>query len=697
MSIIHVLPQALCNQIAAGEVLERAASAVKELVENSLDAGATSIEIELEDGGKKRLSVCDNGCGMSPEDAKLSILRHATSKIQTTQDLASISTMGFRGEALASMAAVSRMRITTQRRDDEMGTLIRVEGAEVLECRETAAPVGTEILLEDLFFNTPARLKFLKTTATETRRVCEVVEQFALACPEVRWKLTIDGRIKCEYPPHKSLSDRALAVFGRSLFENLFPLEPTTTGDVLVQGLFCSPEYSGSTAGRSYTYVNQRIVRDKTIQSAVSQAYREFLHGKQPCVVLFLSLPLDKVDVNVHPTKHEIRFQDQDEVFKAVYRALRQGLEKTPWIRSEQPAVKASVPAARYFEMLPDAAFRTPEDNLRRDYGLAPDFPKKQGEQEKQETDDDVETVTDAFSQVPEKSRILQDKARAMLSVFDNDSSSSRPAAEKPVECSSHFFENSPFSEPAAEKPVESSHNFFENSPFSLTPPDSGISRVEEPRVQSLPFVEKEEKSFGYFSSLTYIGQHALTYLICSDGDSLVIIDQHAAHERINYERLKKVADDGMSAEAQGLLFPVLIKLDPRLCDILLEYMSFFEKLGFQMDEMGNSTFALRSIPKCLDGYDYSALIRDALTDLGESGRATQFDEIRDDILATMACHSSIRAGYKMTPEEVRELFRLMDATGFRSNCPHGRPVHFVLPMSELEKRFLRTGYSGLG
>lgn len=643
---IQVLPQALCNQIAAGEVLERAASAVKELVENALDAGATSIEIELDEGGRKRLSVCDNGCGMSPEDAKLSILRHATSKLRTTEDLSTIATMGFRGEALASMAAVSKMTITTQRREDDMGTLIRVEGAELLECRETAAPAGTQIVLEDLFFNTPARLKFLKTPATELRRTYDVIEQFALACPEVHWKLVFDGRVKCEFPPHHSLSDRAFAVFGPVLHQHLYPIDPMTIGDVTVEGLFCSPAYSQSSAGRIYTYVNRRIVKDRTISSAISKAYQEFLHGKQPCVVLFLTIPLDMVDVNVHPTKHEIRFQSPDNVFRAVQRALRLSLEKTPWIKSTSAdQISETLPSASYLNSLPQSAYRSPEENMHRSFGLPPEYPGKlnMNHGSRAEMPSPPQADTGFANADPAFDELWQPKVH-----------------ETETETTPLILQSSP--------PV----------PFSL-----------EGTAQSLPL--KPDEKFGYFSSLKYIGQHDLTYLICADGNAIVIIDQHAAHERINFERLKSIADNVLPAASQGLLFPILLSLDMRLADILIEYLEFFEKLGFQIDDLGHQSFAIRSIPECLNGYDYAALVRDALIDLGDSGRATQFEEIRDNILATMACHSSIRAGQFMSPEEVKELFRLMDATGFRSNCPHGRPVHFILSHSELEKRFLRT------
>lgn len=687
MSKIHVLSQALSNQIAAGEVLERAASAVKELVENSLDAGATAIEIEIDDGGRKHLSVSDNGCGMTREDVELSILRHATSKISSSSDLASIATMGFRGEALASMAAVSRMSITTQRPEDETGTLLRVEGAEVVECRETAAPAGTQIVLEDLFFNTPARLKFLKTASSEVRRVYEVVEQFGLACPDVSLKLTVDGRVKCDWPGHESLKARALAVFGRSLYEKLYPIEFTSVGDITVDGLFGSPEFSVSGTGRLYTYVNRRIVKDRTINSAISQAYREFMHGKMPCVVLFLTMPLEFVDVNVHPTKHEVRFADQDVVFRAVYRALRQSLERTPWIHSENGAnslgPSMSVPSAKYFEMLPDAAFRTPEDNLHRDLGLMPQYPgRDQGSVRPAEDRMDSEDEADALGlsrafQVGSDRSGYDDRA---LGVFDSDVSGCGKVQQE----SQH---------------IEESGHAEESGPEQAAP-DWMLEALRpdpvDPEQKTLPF-EGESVRRGYFSSLRYIGQHALTYLICSDGDSLVIIDQHAAHERINYERLRDVCNDMLPASSQLLLFPILLQLDTRLSDVLEEYADFFEKLGFQIDALGNHSHAIRAVPDCLNGYDYAALMREALMDLAENGRTMQMELLRDDIIATMACHKSIRAGYKMSPEEVRELFRLMDETAFRSNCPHGRPVHFVCTASELEKRFLRIGYRGLG
>lgn len=633
--VIEVLPKALCDQLAAGEVLERASSAVKELVENALDAGADEIFIELEEAGRKRLSVSDNGCGMSQEDAKLCILRHATSKIRRTSDLSSISTMGFRGEALASMAAVARLSITTQRHGDETGTYLHVEDAEILECRETATAPGTQVVIEDLFYNTPARLKFLKSPATEQRRVYEVVEAFALSCHEVHWKLSFDGKVKCDYPRHISLKERALAIFGRQLYEHLYPVETTRLGNIMVEGLFCSPEYSQSSSGRLYTYVNRRIIRDKTINSAVSQAYKEFLHGRQPCVVLFITLPLEMVDVNAHPTKLEVRFQNPDEVFRAVYRAVRSSLEKTPWIHSAAEMSRVQ---------LPESAFRSPEENAMRSYGV---YGGDMGERERYREDAAHEAI---FGK--------GDALGGVLSVFGKDMGG-------------------------------------EGDVVKAADVDRTVLRLEAPRDVERLAQQKELsfggcEKFGYFSQLTYIGQHALTYLVCSDGNDLVIIDQHAAHERINFERLKRVAEDVLPMASQALLFPLLLPLDARLSQILEEHLSFFEHLGFQIDALGGNTHAVRAVPEVLAGYDYPAMIRDALVDLGEAGRAVQFEDIRDHIIATMACHKSIRAGQRLSQDEVKNLLREMDETGFRSNCPHGRPVHFVISLSELEKRFLR-------
>lgn len=622
--MIKVLPQALCDQIAAGEVLERASSAIKELIENALDASATSIEIELEDGGKKRLSVTDNGVGMSPQDAKLCVLRHATSKINSTADLARISTMGFRGEALASMAAVSKMTILTQKRGADSGTFLRIEASEILECREASAPSGTQIVVSELFFNTPARLKFLKTTGTEQRRVSEVIDQFALACPEVHFKLSVDGKVKADYPAHKNLGDRIYSVLGKTLHANLYPIEDFVFESISVRGYFVSPDYAQSSTGRIFTYVNQRIVREKTMISAIIQAYREFLHGKQPTVVLFLNIDLAKVDVNVHPSKHEIRFENSDLVFKAVYRALRQSLEKTPWIGDTAAQEPLSM---QYFDMLPDSAYRSPEYDLNRQKAViqpsyAPHF------------------------------------------------SSDYAGHDRPTP---GFFEEAvtgfglQFSHP--DKPLSA-------APFSLGP--------------ALLPLDDQELSTGYFSSLRYLGQIAQTYLVCADGNNLVVVDQHAAHERINFERLKLCMDTKATPASQNLIFPIHLALEPQLVDVLEEHLAFFIELGFQIDALGEQSYVVRAVPDSLLKYDYVSLIRMALGEINEHGRSHQFEEIRDQILSTMACHSSIRAGQAMNAEQVYELFRLMDATGFRSNCPHGRPVHFSLGLQEIEKRFLR-------
>ncbi len=695
-TIIHVLPTALCNQIAAGEVLERAASAVKELIENSLDAGATTIEVEIDDGGKKRLCVTDNGCGMTAEDARLSVIRHATSKISTVEDLAKIGTMGFRGEALASMAAVSKLTILTKRACDDAGTCLKIEGAQEISCTAAAAPDGTQILLEDLFFNTPARLKFLKSTATEQRRVYEVIEQFALACYEVSFKLVIDGRVKCDFPKNRTLRERAHAVLGRALYDHLYDIEPCILGSVRVDGVFCAPDYIQSAAGRIFMYVNGRTVKDKTILSAINKAYQEFLHGKQPCVILFVTLPLDLVDVNVHPTKHEIRFQDQDAVFRAVYRAVRGSLEKAPWIQSvamplpseqlekqiqstyadigdvptpdifeaKRPSTVSQVGAPfsqrdiATFQQLPDSSFDSPERQQRAHFGV-PDP-----------------------SRFPTQRTPNADACQSTGLAFCDDEDDFEDLTKTTTP------QTTPKPSDQPTPPQESWH-----PELKLTSPGTMQAHISEAMGDAPCLPLDMPQTQGYFSSLRFVGQIALTYLLCEDNGSLVVVDQHAAHERINYEKLKRIADKFDKPIPQGLLFPLLMPLDPRLADVFREYTDFFESLGFQIDAISDNSFAIRAVPDILVGYDYQSMIRDALVDLAEQGRASQFEQLRDDIIATMACHKSIRAGRKMSAEDAYKLFREMDQTAFRSNCPHGRPVHFVLTRAEIEKRFLRVGF----
>jgi DNA mismatch repair protein MutL len=689
---IHVLPPALCDQIAAGEVLERASSAVKELVENALDAGATAIQIEIEEGGRKRLCVTDNGCGMTREDARLSVIRHATSKIATVEDLAKIGTMGFRGEALASMAAVSKLTIQTKRAEDETGTYFRMEGSVETACRETAVPNGTQITIEDLFFNTPARLKFLKTTATEQRRVYEVVEQFALACPNVAFKLMTDGRVKCDFPKNKTLIERAHAVLGRSLAEHLYPVVPVNLGQVQVEGAFCSPDYIQSASGRLFTYVNHRIVKDKTIISAINQAYREFLNqGKLPCVILFVSLPFDMVDVNVHPTKNEIRFQDADNVFRAVYRALRQSLEATPWIKTTQVQMpsafvspekqadtqKLDLRSGSVFESvhsgvfgkMPASAFEPPERSLRADLGIPDPTIRWAG----QKTLDHQNPPTQGDACASDGVTFCDDDDG-----FAADGGEVKPSLPCPQMPDNMSFD-------------EARDNVRAELVLMREPSMPGRVAVAMGKEPMLPLDDAQAHT-GYFSSLHFLGQYALTYLICTDSDDhLVFVDQHAAHERINYEKLRLVYQGKLPPEAQGLLFPIVLSLDTRMSDTLREFMSFFEQLGFQIDALSDTSFAIRYVPKVLLNYDYQALLRDALTDLAESGRSTEFEAICDHILATMACHKSIRAGHRMTEADAMKLFRAMDETVFKSNCPHGRPVHFIMTANEIEKRFLRT------
>ena len=595
---IAVLPPELANQIAAGEVVERPASVVKELVENALDADATKVFVTILGGGRRRISVVDNGHGMSRGEARLCLERHATSKVRTFEDLGNISSLGFRGEALPSIASVSRFSITTRREEDLEGTTVRVSGTESVEVLPAACPVGTEVAVEDLFFNTPARFKFLKTEATERRHITEVMMRLSLARPVIHVRLVAEGKTVVDAAPCAHMIERASAVLGTAVSQHLFPVrEPATRGNVVVTGLFGAPRAIRRNTSGLHTFVNGRFVRDQRIQAAIRTAYSGFLEkGQYPVVVLQIAIPPEEVDVNVHPAKTEVRFHQPDLVFRAVRAALVDGLADAPWV--------PNAGKKRVYTLHGDGESAAPELRL-------------------------------SGARLPEREPVQETLAVTRR----------------------------------------------------VGPPDSlggWWTSGDSPRVDPGSVTRHD-----YFSSLAVIGVLRATYILCQDDDGLVVIDQHAAHERITFERLKDVYS-GHHRQVQALLLPVQLELDALQTQTLQEQVPFFEKMGFEMDAFSADTFILRSIPAVLLGASYQRLIRDALDELAESGHSERVDEAMDAVLSRMACHGSVRAGDQMAPEESRALLQQMDQIDFRANCPHGRPVYFRMVWAEIEERFER-------
>jgi DNA mismatch repair protein MutL len=594
VSRIQVLPPGLVNQIAAGEVVERPASVVKELVENALDAGARQIQVDVEEGGLALVRVADDGCGMDGEDAHLALERHATSKLTDAAGLAAIATMGFRGEALPAIASVARMRIDTcDGAQGAAGTRLVLEGGRVIEQGAVARPRGTTIEVRDLFFNTPARRKFMRAAATEAGHASETVIRLALARPDVGFALRSAGRLALGSPAGAALRDRAVAALGRAAAGHLLPIEGTR-GDVRVHGLASSPDHSEATGRAVYLFVNGRYVRDRGAAHAVLRAYAGTLpQGRFPAAVLFVELPLARVDVNVHPQKLEVRFADGRSVYDALFHAVAESLRTAPWLRHRSPAGGP---------------------------GETPDVP----------------VAGEEVASVLAEARALHGTS------------------------------------PAGGAPLPGANATFS---FPMPPAELGSPAAAAPRAP------------GYFGSLRYVGQHARTYLLCeAPGGALVVIDQHASHERLLFHRLRE-AWRARKLAVQPLLLPQIVTLPPGPARALEGGIDDLRALGLDVEPFGGESFAVKGAPAALGGADLTGLMGDLAQQLEQMERGSAVEEAVHDLLATMACHSAVRAHQELGAEEARALLDGLDAIDFKARCPHGRPVVFELALHDLERR----------
>ncbi len=590
---IRILPENLTNKIAAGEVVERPASVVKELVENALDAGCSEIIVEIEAGGRGLIRVTDDGIGMSRDDALLAIERHATSKIATDDDLFALSTLGFRGEALPSIASVSRFTLASRERGAIEGAEIYAEGGRIKEVKACGMAEGTMVTVRNLFFNTPARLKFMKSAETEAGHVGDFLTRLAVSRPEVRFTYLNDGRTVFR-ALSGTLAERVATLLGRSLASALYPLELAAEG-IAVRGLVASPDTSRSAASHLYTYINGRFIRDRVVQHAVMQAYRNFLErGRYPVVVLFIEVPPGEVDVNVHPTKHEVRFRHQSIVHDVIEGAVSEALRPTPWLRQRQTTAAAAPPPRR----------------------------------------------------------------------------ESAPAAERVAEVRELLVSYRPA--PAPSRPL-------------FSPPLQEASPL--PAVEEKP---KPPAELGYFSSLSVIGQYNASYILCQDGADLVIIDQHAAHERVAFERLKARYRAG-GVEGQGLLFPETLELSHREAAVARERRDELHRIGFELEDFGGTTWVVKGVPRLLAGRDCLRILRDTLEEFQSIGTSRTVADVVEELLTRIACHSVVRGEHPLTAREIDALFTQMDSTDFSTNCPHGRPVLQRLSLADVERMFKRT------
>ncbi|HIJ80215.1 MAG TPA: DNA mismatch repair endonuclease MutL [Desulfuromonadales bacterium] len=600
---ITILSETVTNKIAAGEVVERPASVIKELVENSLDARATDITIEITGGGKRRICVTDNGHGMSREDALLSLERHATSKITSDSDLDSILTLGFRGEALPSIASVSRFTLATREAAHLEGTEISVEGGRIRDVRACGMPTGTALTIEHLFFNTPARLKFMKSNETENGHVGDVVSRMAVSRPDAAFLYVSDGRELLRLQPG-DLRRRFSQVVGKETSSQLFEIH-TQSDHASISGFISGPAAARSGPNGMFTYINGRFIRDKVVQHAIMQAYRGVIdRGRYPVVALFIELPPDEVDVNVHPTKHEVRFRRQTLIHDSILEAVAEVLRTSPWLSHH--TIRATKPLS-------------------------------------------------ALSQTY-RERVAQ-AAQTFLAM---PSRSFSPA-----------------------------QNFTTAETRQSTTTGIPPETVHETTVSFAPENDTSQ-SPGYFSSLTFIGQLQREYLLCQSANELVIIDQHAASERVAFQNLKKEFLSG-AVESQRLLFPETLELSFSEVATAERFRHDLTTLGFELEPFGGNTLVVAAIPRIAAEKDPLGLVRDILEGLTQLGTTTAFANACDELLSRIACHTVIRGAHYLDSNQAQALLFSMDQTDFAASCPHGRPVSHSITLRELEKIFKRT------
>jgi DNA mismatch repair protein MutL len=646
MNKIKILPDNLANQIAAGEVVERPASVIKELVENAIDAGASRVEVDVELGGRRLMRVSDDGVGMGRDDAVLAFERHATSKISTLQDLAAIGTLGFRGEALASIASVAKVELVTKQEQDDAATRVSIEGGRLVDVKDAARATGTTINVRELFYNTPARRKFMRSEATENYHLAGIVTHYALAHPEIAFTLTSNGREVVRVSPAKDLRERAFQIFGPGLIDSLLPVNGGREFVAKVTGYVSAPRERRTTRDAQYFFVNQRFVRDKTIAGGLLEGFRSVLpHGVYPVAFLFLDVPLEEIDVNVHPAKTEIRFRRTEAVKDAIADAIRDALARGGVTVERRDESGALAVAAK-------AASESPQ-------------PASQPSMEFSSYDDRVEVPRD----VPE----MKDMAAAREEGGKIELAPG-PAADDIVE---RGFE------PLAIERADSSPNIPEPLPVSAEP-------VFPPLNSAQRFVKTAEPADIASHKVRPIAQLHDSFIIATDDEGMLLIDQHVAHERILFDKFRK-SEAERTIESQNLLLPETLDLTPAQSQAFGLIEEDLAALGFGVMKLSGRTIAIKSIPTDLPPSEARNLFAEILdhVELDKRGGAKQ--TLRDDIAASLACKAAVKINMKLTPEKMQWLVDRLLLTSSPTTCPHGRPVILRLTMKDIERGFHRT------
>ncbi len=652
MSEIHVLDDGTIDKIAAGEVVERPSSVIKELVENAIDAGADKIEVEIAAGGTSFMRVSDNGKGMAPEDVKLAILRHATSKLSSVEDLTKIGTLGFRGEALPSIAAVSRFSITTRQKGKEFGTRLLVTGGKAGEAEEFGCNLGTSVKVEDLFFNVPARKKFLKTTTTESNKINEYIIKMAFSHPEIAVRFINNNKLAVNTPGSGSLSETIYSVYGKSVHDELLTIDYSQS-EVSVHGFITRPAIIKSSRSWQTIIVNGRIITSRLISKAVDNAYQSLLpKSGYPLIIISLAVEPQLVDINVHPQKAEVKFADENRIFKAVYHAVLESISKDAATKKNNYAAPAS-----YLE--PSCAI-----------ALAP-AEKKEQVQEKQE--EEKKNIKPLESHLPVK--------KPLPPLPDKKSNQDFPSWLPPLKGEAII----------CDKPLEKKAQqpqLIETAPPPKKEELYATANLERLKGEQLAKIEDENDELSILrgQDLMPLGQIDLCYIIAQGRDGMYIIDQHAAHERILYDKLGRARED---VAAQPLLIHVIFDVEGEEAELLESHDDILRELGFYIEMAGPNQVRLTAMPADIPSEEAEKTFHDLIFSLQEMTRPTP-QQIRHACLATAACRAAIKAGDKLTIAQMRLILEQLDAVRLPYTCPHGRPTAIKFSHNDLAKMFKR-------
>lgn len=652
MGSIVLLDDATINKIAAGEVVDRPSSIVKELIENSIDAGATKVTIEIKNGGISYIKITDNGCGFASDDVELAFERHATSKIRKEEDLLHIKSMGFRGEALASIAAISKVTLTSKNINESIGVRAIVEAGNILSVEKCGTPQGTIIEVRDVFYNVPARYKFLKKDFTEAGYIEDVVTRIALANPKVSFKLISNGKIILSTLGKGKINDTIYDVFGRDIYNNLIDVDYEYES-MRVTGVIGQPCISRSTRSQQFTYINSRYIKDKIISSAIDRAcLQKYAIGKFAFAVLNLDINPKHVDVNVHPSKLEVKFDDEGAVFEAVYHSIKNALEQDAIKNSPFSIIKNEVKEANY-EKTPSnqEQIKVKYDNLTGDFNVKSIVTK---EPEKKE-----EKIFKPY--------VAEENQENIYKIAFNNSSN----AEENIQIDRNI---------AIEENLEE----IKTEVGKIESVDNILEEKESPKLENIKEVSQTKEPIYY----KYVGQVFDTYIIIQIGEKMYIIDQHAAHERLLYEQIK-ANYFSKNSNSQILLLPILVELTQKEMDAVNENQEILKNVGFEFENFGDRTIKISGVPNIGYDLDYKGVFLDTIDEI--LGVNKTYRESKEDrFIATLACKAAVKGNMNLSYKEQIALLDDMVKLDNPFNCPHGRPTAFEISRYEIERRFLR-------